>query len=309
MRPPSNRMTATSVNLWGGRRRAAPGKETPCVIAIVPCRPRRQPSGRPPPCWARSPTASAGSASSRQLFPTVHLPARRLPARGHRDRRAAVRLLRLPRRRLDLPGQPGHRPGRRSSAGARAPPSLGMKIDAKARLFVAGAAGGDGRVVNAGHRRHPGQLSTSPTRPTRSSTTSCSPRPRPGSPTRTNPVLYGLPLGRNGELPAERRRHPAADRRHRARATGATNANGIVPYAGRPGAADRAVQHRPAVPGRPAHRRHHAGRPRRRDRSPTATACCCEGRHALRRAEPAEPRSRSSELNRAGTAGRLVRRR
>ena len=79
--------------------------------------------------------------------------------------------------------------------------SLGMKVDAKGRLFVAGAGGGNGRVID-----------------TRSGAVLASYTFTTATPTFVNdvilskdaawftdsrqPVLYKVPLGRNGELPA-----------------------------------------------------------------------------------------------------------
>ncbi len=85
-------------------------------------------------------------------------------------------------------------------------PSLGLKIDRRGRLFVAGGSGGDARVIDASTgrvlRSYP--LQTVPafindvvlTRGAAWFTDS------------TNPVLFRLPLGRHGALPAQAERIP-----------------------------------------------------------------------------------------------------
>ncbi len=95
--------------------------------------------------------------------------------------------------------------GRIISAGPGTP-SLGLKIDRRGRLFVAGGTGGDARVIDAATgrviRSYP--LQTSPafindvvlTRGAAWFTDS------------TNPVLFRLPLGRHGALPAQAERIP-----------------------------------------------------------------------------------------------------
>ncbi|MEV0616030.1 superoxide dismutase [Nonomuraea sp. NPDC050404] len=103
-------------------------------------------------------------------------------------------------------------------------PSLGMKLDARGRLFVAGGTGGDARVLDSGTGRVLAsyRLATGPafvndvilTRDAAWFTDS------------TNPVLYKLPLSGGGRLPAAAVRVPL---------TGdlvygeGFNANGITP--------------------------------------------------------------------------------
>ncbi|WP_214416169.1 SMP-30/gluconolactonase/LRE family protein [Sphaerisporangium fuscum] len=102
-------------------------------------------------------------------------------------------------------------------------PSLGMKIDSRGRLFVAGGTGGDARVVDTrtGRVLASYRLATGPafvndvilTRGAAWFTDS------------TNPVLYKLPL-RGGRLPAAARRIPlTGDLVYHA----GFNANGITP--------------------------------------------------------------------------------
>ena len=123
---------------------------------------------------------------------------------------AAVRVLRLPRRRRHLPGQPADRPGQGASARAPAPPSLGLKLDGRGRLFVAGGSGGNARVIDAAHRRGAEVVHR------------CRPAPAfindvmltGGAAWYTdsaNPVLFKLPLGRHGA--AARRGRAGADHR------------------------------------------------------------------------------------------------
>ncbi len=111
------------------------------------------------------------------------------------------------------------------------------------------------------HRRRPGELHRSPPRRP-SSTTWCSRRMRPGSPTRMKPVLYKVPLGPFGALPDQAAVQTVP-------LTGAYvhqpgfNANGIARTPDRHGAAHRAVGHRSGVPGRPGDRRDDHSGPRR----------------------------------------------
>ncbi|PRY19489.1 SMP-30/gluconolactonase/LRE family protein [Pseudosporangium ferrugineum] len=102
-------------------------------------------------------------------------------------------------------------------------PSLGLKLDGRGRLFVAGGSGGDARVIDAGNgtvlRSY--RLQTVPafindvvlTGGAAWFTDS------------TNPVLFKLPLGRHGRLPAEAVRVPlTGDLVY----TSGINANGIT---------------------------------------------------------------------------------
>ncbi|HEV7961713.1 MAG TPA: superoxide dismutase [Actinoplanes sp.] len=79
-------------------------------------------------------------------------------------------------------------------------PSLGMKVDARGRLFVAGGSGGDGRVINGvtGELLASYRFTTSPSFVNDVVLT-------PGAAwftDSTNPVLYRLPLDRSGRPPA-----------------------------------------------------------------------------------------------------------
>ncbi|MEV4756367.1 superoxide dismutase [Micromonospora sp. NPDC049559] len=79
-------------------------------------------------------------------------------------------------------------------------PSLGLKIDQRGRLFVAGGAGGDGRVLDA---RTGATLASYPfaTGPSFVNDVVLTPDSAWFTDS-TNPVLYRLPLGRRGALPA-----------------------------------------------------------------------------------------------------------
>jgi sugar lactone lactonase YvrE len=79
-------------------------------------------------------------------------------------------------------------------------PSLGMKIDARGRLFVAGGSGGDGRVINGvtGELLASYRFTASP-----SFVNDVVLTPHAAWFTdSTNPVLYQVPLDRSGSLPA-----------------------------------------------------------------------------------------------------------
>ncbi|BCJ51311.1 hypothetical protein Asp14428_27860 [Actinoplanes sp. NBRC 14428] len=102
-------------------------------------------------------------------------------------------------------------------------PSLGLKLDGRGRLFVAGGSGGDARVIDAGNGKvlRSYRLQTVPafindvvlTGGAAWFTDS------------TNPVLFKLPLGRHGRLPAEAVRVPlTGDLVY----TSGINANGIT---------------------------------------------------------------------------------
>ena len=104
-------------------------------------------------------------------------------------------------------------------------PSLGLKVDSRGRLFVAGGTGGNGRVLDA----RTGALLASYTFTTAPSFVNDVVVTRDAAwfTDSTNPVLYKLPLGRNGALPGQ-------DAVVRLPLTGdlvyttGTNANGIV---------------------------------------------------------------------------------
>ncbi|MEV0148917.1 MULTISPECIES: superoxide dismutase [unclassified Nonomuraea] len=103
-------------------------------------------------------------------------------------------------------------------------PSLGIKADGRGRLFVAGGTGGDARVVDArtGEVLRSYKLASAPTFVNDVVLTG-------GAAWFTDsagPVLYKLPLGRDGSLPAEAVKVPLSGA---IRYAAGTNANGIVP--------------------------------------------------------------------------------
>jgi hypothetical protein len=102
--------------------------------------------------------------------------------------------------------------------------SLGLKIDDRGRLFVAGGNGGNARVINAATgavlRSYP--LQTVPSFINDVTLTGGAAWYTDS----TNPVLFKLPLGRSGRLPAEAVRVPLTG--EIAYTTG-NNANGIAP--------------------------------------------------------------------------------
>jgi hypothetical protein len=107
-------------------------------------------------------------------------------------------------------------------------PSLGMKIDRRGRLFVAGGTGGDARVIDA----HTGRV-------LRSYALHAAPSfvndvTLTGGAAwftdSTNPVLYKLPLGRHGKLPSAAVSVPlTGDIQYLTGPTAGPNANGISP--------------------------------------------------------------------------------
>jgi len=105
-------------------------------------------------------------------------------------------------------------------------PSVGLKIDERARLFVAGGSGGDGRVVHAVTGEILASYKFVQAPPTFVNDVVITPNAVWFTDS-NNPALYKLPLGRNGKL-------PAPDKFVRLPLTGAfvqgpgTNANGIV---------------------------------------------------------------------------------
>ena len=109
-------------------------------------------------------------------------------------------------------------------------PSLGMKIDRRGRLFVAGGTGGDARVIDARSGR---VLRSYPLHAAPSFVNDVTLTGGAAWFTdSTNPVLYKLPLGRHRELPAEAVRIPlTGDIVY----TTGTNANGIAPTPDRRG--------------------------------------------------------------------------
>ena len=103
-------------------------------------------------------------------------------------------------------------------------PSLGLKIDDRGRLFVAGGNGGNARVLNAatGAVLKSYTLQTVPSFINDVTLTGGAAWYTDS----TNPVLFKLPLGRHGKLPAEAVRVPLSG--EIAYTTG-NNANGIAP--------------------------------------------------------------------------------
>lgn len=103
-------------------------------------------------------------------------------------------------------------------------PSLGLKIDDRGRLFVSGGSGGNARVINAATgavlRSYP--LQAVPSFINDVTLTGGAAWYTDS----TNPVLFKLPLGRSGRLPAAAVRVPLTG--DIAYATG-NNANGIAP--------------------------------------------------------------------------------
>lgn len=102
--------------------------------------------------------------------------------------------------------------------------SLGLKLDDRGRLFVAGGAGGDARVLDAatGRTLKSYELQEG-TAFINDETLTCGAAWFTDS---ANPVLFKLPLGRRGVLPAEAERIPLTG--DIVYATG-NNANGIAP--------------------------------------------------------------------------------
>ncbi len=102
--------------------------------------------------------------------------------------------------------------------------SLGLKIDNRGRLFVAGGSGGNARVIDTGTgavlKSYP--LQTVPSFINDVTLTGGAAWYTDS----TNPVLFKLPLGRHGKLPAEAVRVPLTG--DIAYTTG-NNANGIAP--------------------------------------------------------------------------------
>jgi hypothetical protein len=104
-------------------------------------------------------------------------------------------------------------------------PSLGMKVDGRGRLFVAGGVGGDARVVNAltGDVIRSYPLQSVPAF-INDVTFAAGAAWFTDS---TNPTLFKLPLGRHGRLPAAATAVPLTGAIQYA--TPGVNANGIVP--------------------------------------------------------------------------------
>jgi sugar lactone lactonase YvrE len=80
--------------------------------------------------------------------------------------------------------------------------SLGMKVDEKGRLFVAGAAGGNGRVIDTRTGKVLASYTFTTATPTFVNDVILSKDAAWFTDSR-QPVLYKVPLGRNGKLPAQ----------------------------------------------------------------------------------------------------------
>jgi sugar lactone lactonase YvrE len=109
-------------------------------------------------------------------------------------------------------------------------PSLGLKVDGRGRLFVAGGSGGDARVIST----RSGKVLASYKLTTETAFINDVVLTRSGAyfTDSTNPVLYKLPLGRSGRLPKETVKVPLSG--DIAYTTG-INANGIAPTPDRRG--------------------------------------------------------------------------
>ncbi len=102
--------------------------------------------------------------------------------------------------------------------------SLGMKVDHFGRLFVAGAAGGNGRVIDTRTGRVLASYTFTTSATTFVNDVILSKNAAWFTDSR-QPVLYKLPLGRHGKLPAKAQTVPlSGDYQH----TAGNNANGIA---------------------------------------------------------------------------------
>ncbi len=102
--------------------------------------------------------------------------------------------------------------------------SLGMKVDRQGRLFVAGAAGGNGRVIDTRTGRVLASYTFTTTTPTFVNDVIVG-KDAAWFTESQQPVLYKLPLGRHGRLPAKAETVPlSGDYQH----TAGLNANGIA---------------------------------------------------------------------------------
>jgi len=102
--------------------------------------------------------------------------------------------------------------------------SLGMKVDRQGRLFVAGAAGGDGRVIDTRTGRVLASYTFTTTTPTFVNDVIVG-KDAAWFTESQQPVLYKVPLGRHGSLPAKAQTVPlSGEYQH----TAGLNANGIA---------------------------------------------------------------------------------
>jgi sugar lactone lactonase YvrE len=115
--------------------------------------------------------------------------------------------------------------GRVFSAGPGTP-SLGLKLDRRGRLFVAGGTGGDARVVDARTGRVLASYAFA-TGTTFVNDVVLTPRMAWFTDSR-NPVLYGVPLARDGALPGQSEVRRVALRGDFAQVPDVNNANGIT---------------------------------------------------------------------------------
>ena len=104
--------------------------------------------------------------------------------------------------------------------------SLGMKVDSRARLFVAGAGSGDGRVVHALTGATIAVYDFTALADTFVNDVVLTPSAAWFTDSRQK-ALYGLPLGRKGRLPGDFVTLPLTGDIDATWVTGATNANGI----------------------------------------------------------------------------------
>ena len=104
-------------------------------------------------------------------------------------------------------------------------PSLGMKLDHRGRLFVAGGSGGDARVIDVGTGRvlKSYTLQSVPSFINDVTLTGGS----AWFTDSTNPALFRVPIGRHGKLPGTARKIPLTG--DIVYATPGINANGIAP--------------------------------------------------------------------------------
>lgn len=105
--------------------------------------------------------------------------------------------------------------------------SLGLKVDSRARLFVAGAGSGDGRVVNAVTGATIAVYDFTSLADTFVNDVVLTPSVAWFTDSR-QPVLYGLPFGPNRRLPSAFVARPVTGALADGWVPGATNANGIA---------------------------------------------------------------------------------
>ena len=175
-------------------------------------------------------------------------------------------------------------------------PSVGLKVDLRARLFVAGGSGGDARVVNA----ITGEILASyafGNAPTFVNDVVLTPKAAWFTDSQ-QPFLYKVPFGRFGRLPSQSEVEEVPlggrmDERGRQRDR---------PHPRRGRAARHPVVDRVPLPRRSGDGRCHASRPRRHSAAQRRRAAPL-GPHAVRGAEPTQSgRCRGAELRRGRRA-------